>query len=831
MTTDITNNSKDSEDDVGYVPEFQKDWNMLVRSFREKNIELIEFDARALGINNWHLFIAENLGNKKSKKSLPTFNRALNNYVIKGLQGPRGMKQDYWSKLSHKGIISGLYIPLNDIRNIKIETLKSHLNYYQLKMGLFPYESYFYSLKRCLSSADLKKLEASYAIWIYIYYYGQFLNKLKQSSIELYAMCADWFTELIDDKNFYQRLPSEQVTILMLQSCESIIANDNNEWTENPLLEKATEDVRLIFNSYRDTIVQMFQIAESPLEQLDQSSAQMVEDMKKIFLLDGRLFLIQDILDNRSSADIYRALPVKLIFKYGPMSLRNISDVIVDVFQGRSRIAGDFKENSYRVPHTRPDQERVYEKDVQYWYDIIPEDQDRILELVRSRAPESDLERSLEKSKVRCQGQWLNLLNLITSPILTWIIDEENNLLPLWNLFGDQTAKEIRDLHKQRKKTIEKEKIDLEKHLKAIAKIKTKEALLKYQELHNPIFSENNFQKKWDYELLRKENLLDQREKYLHSRMEEFGLSIDGDAFFTQAWLDELLNIEEEIKPYINFVKQAFQTALPVRRTVIFSKDRHVIDGVEFDPDTIFDQEKWIRADVMKSMQTKVDLGEAVQVNTFCLDYSGSMRHDRMRNLFKILYLLVLGLEDRKTFDAFHFFSNRFIEVADFTNEYTNRKVLLKILKQIAVINNNDIKYGGSGGTNISDGVGKSYSKMQSFLKGYTKANPRTNIVSSIFVITDGEPSMGIIDIPELNDYLNQLRKEGDVEIKGIFIDSENEIQIEIMEEIFGADNYVETTDFKEGVNKFVRIMTQTYKKQRRDYKWKKKKQKIGLDK
>ena len=146
-------------------------------------------------------------------------------------------------------------------------------------------------------------------------------------------------------------------------------------------------------------------------------------------------------------------------------------------------------------------------------------------------------------------------------------------------------------------------------------------------------------------------------------------------------------------------------------------------------------------------------------------------------------------------------------------------------------INNNDIKYGGSGGTNISDGVGKSYSKMQSFLKGYTKANPRTNIVSSIFVITDGEPSMGIIDIPELNDYLNQLRKEGDVEIKGIFIDSENEIQIEIMEEIFGADNYVETTDFKEGVNKFVRIMTQTYKKQRRDYKWKKKKQKIGLDK
>ena len=147
----------------------------------------------------------------------------------------------------------------------------------------------------------------------------------------------------------------------------------------------------------------------------------------------------------------------------------------------------------------------------------------------------------------------------------------------------------------------------------------------------------------------------------------------------------------------------------------------------------------------MRVMEAKVETGEAIQVNTFCLDYSGSMKHERMRNLFKILYLLVLGLEDRKSIDAFHFFSNKFIPVADFSSEYTNRKVLFKIMKQITNTSTLGwVQYFGAGGTNMSDGIEMSHTKMKTYVEEFRKANHKANIVTSIFVITDGEPSLGI---------------------------------------------------------------------------------------
>lgn len=96
-------------------------------------------------------------------------------------------------------------------------------------------------------------------------------------------------------------------------------------------------------------------------------------------------------------------------------------------------------------------------------------------------------------------------------------------------------------------------------------------------------------------------------------------------------------------------------------------------------------------------------------------------------------------------------------------------------------------------------------------------------------MITDGEPSLGISEIPLLNAFIDEKRKDGDVEIKGIFIKSVEDTDVGLLEGIFGENHYVETTDFQDGVSKFVRIMTDTYKQQRKSYKWKRKKRKLGL--
>ena len=139
----------------------------------------------------------------------------------------------------------------------------------------------------------------------------------------------------------------------------------------------------------------------------------------------------------------------------------------------------------------------------------------------------------------------------------------------------------------------------------------------------------------------------------------------------------------------------------------------------------------------------------------------------------------------------------------------------------------------------MSDGIKMSHQKMKTFVEEFRRTNPKANIVSSIFVITDGEPSLGITEIPKLREFIEEKRLDGDVEIKGIFIKSKQDEKFKtirevseessladsssfndsIMSEIFGEDHFVETSDFRDGVDKFVKIMTETYKQQRKSYK------------
>ncbi|MEL6987461.1 MAG: vWA domain-containing protein, partial [Bacteroidota bacterium] len=287
-----------------------------------------------------------------------------------------------------------------------------------------------------------------------------------------------------------------------------------------------------------------------------------------------------------------------------------------------------------------------------------------------------------------------------------------------------------------------------------------------------------------------------------------------------ERWYKEMLKIEEEVKPYIPYVRQAFDAAMPVRKAVEFDPYRHIHDGIEFDPQTLLDQNKWMRGEIMKAYRNKIDRGEIIQINSFALDFSGSMDHERMRNLFKLLYLLVLGLEGRKTFDAFHFFSTTFVEAVNFSSKFTSRNLLFRILSNISNIEggftDGTVRYSGYGGTNMSEGIIQCHKRAIEFGIRLEEEFPNTDFLYSLFVLTDGRPTMGIIDPDQINQKIVQLRKQKNIAIKGIYVRPDAEDPSDFMEKIFGEKQFVETNSFESAISEFVNIMTATYKHQRK---------------
>lgn len=417
----------------------------------------------------------------------------------------------------------------------------------------------------------------------------------------------------------------------------------------------------------------------------------------------------------------------------------------------------------------------------------------------------------------------LDTLTLICTPLLEWK-KINDRYIPSWNIYNEHDtglkyyrlkSKENRHLAERKELSQRGSKLNKIYSLKDLEKFNQKTKTFEFEDL----------EAKWKHDLKQAERNIELHKRFRIIRMKEFGIINNTDTEYTEKkniWLSEMLQIEDEIGPYLPFVKEAFKSALPIRKKIVYDAARTVEDGVEFDPLTVFDQEKWLRGQVMKSMKQETSLGEIEQINCFCLDFSGSMYHEKMRNLFKVLYLLVLALEDRRSYDAFHFFSNRFIKGIDFSDYHTNKKVLFQILKVISKIRFGDLKYEGLDGTNMSSGIKGCIERLQNFNKSFEDGKSKKNVVLSLFVISDGRPSMGIVDLPKLNEYIDNQRVLTGISIKGIFI-KEHADSPDFISEIFGAENCVETDSFENGVHRFVKILTETYKKQRKEFRWQKK--------
>lgn len=417
--------------------------------------------------------------------------------------------------------------------------------------------------------------------------------------------------------------------------------------------------------------------------------------------------------------------------------------------------------------------------------------------------------------------------SLFSRPFYKWECNSDGTLHLIPNIANREDTKQALSYLNAKNRHEKQEARVLEKHIEKLRSLPTTRAVdemvISLAKFHYP-----TNQKKWSYAVDEAYVNIKRRAHFRTQKMKELGIDFAKDLTDHEKglYLDEMLAIEKEIRKFVPYVTATFMAALPKAAVVDFDQYRHTTDGIEFDPITIQNPEKWMRGEVMKPLKKSTKTTEVTQVNCFCLDLSASMDHDRMRNLFKTLYLLVTGLQGRKSFDAFHFFSNNFIEGVDFSRNHTSKVLLFNILRFISVSLPSTILYRGIEGTNISAGITGCEKKMIEFVDNLRKEQPDIAITKSIFVITDGEPSLGIRNLHKLSIFVQESRVKLQAEIKGIYIKSKDD-EKQFIAQIFGEEHSVETSDFEEGVHKLTSMMRSTYQQQRIDHKWQKRKDRM----
>ena len=801
-----------------------KFWNELQRDHHADGLTLIEYQDKFKEDQHWHCYRSS--VQKKDPNYKPVKYSQLNEDIKSCfVQSDFINTIEFWKTIEHQIQWEGFFLPAEELKNLSRAQLVQELDFLKLLHTSFPYLSFLETLKKVsLQKAHLQEPLPLIAVWQFLRFYADFLGKLYAQQSSIFSGMLGWYVHRFKVDKFQTLLPSEQIGILLFLTCESFFWEAISENKRSHLLEIAHPDVQAFFGEHTNNLNILF---EAGFNTATDTSAGGIEQIiqqayYQVCQLDLKYIEIQEFLDNDSGMDFQQQLPrfAYLFEEEKPTFKDRVKAMITD-------FSGKLKREPIRKPQPiyAPTRESFTKKQGVAWHDLSAGELEELQTAIRTTLKD----RIKLFARLRWHKHLQNLGNLFTTPVIVWE-REKKGCYPAWNILKLSTSLQYT---KTLSKKLESEQIErnrLKTVLARLYKLKNLPDIDGYY-ANVPSFGYKLVQQQWTQAMKAHRVSIHNRNVFRLRRMREFGI-VTGKEILNDRkdiWLDEMLKIEEEIRPYILFVRQAFQAALPISRSVEFHPYRHNHDGVEFDPSTIQDQDKWLRARVMKTLRNKVVQGEVEQVNAFCLDYSGSMNHEKMRNLFKLLFLLIYGLEDRKSYDAVHFFSTEFIATANFSKEYTNRKLLFKVLSKIAVITNDTIQYRGLGGTNISDGVLNCHQRIIEFSKSLRNKNPAVNIACSLFVITDGEPSLGIYEPDELHDFIEEKRKAGNVAIKGIYIKPEDELDDEgqFLPKIFGPEHYIETTEFKDAIDKFVSIMTKTYQEQRKEFKWKKKKKRI----
>ena len=799
-------------------------WNELQRDHHAEGLTVIEYQDRAKEDRYWHCYRSS--VQKKDPKHKPTKYSQLNEDIKACfVQSDFINTAEFWQTIEHQLQWEGFFLPQEELSQLSRAQLVQELDFLKLLHTTFPYLSFLESLKKVsIQKGHLQEPLPIIAVWQFLRFYTDFLGQLYAQQSSIFSSMLGWYVHRFKVDNFQKLLPSEQVSILLYLTCELFFWEAISETKRSQLLAIAHPAVQAFFGEHTNNLNILFEAGFNTAT--DTSAGEIEKTIQQTFYqvcqLDLKYIEIQEFLDNEAGMDFQQQLPrFAYLFEEEKLTFKDRVKAMITDFTVKLKGAPISESQPAYAPTRVP----FIKAQKVAWYDLS------VGELTELQtAIETTLKDRIKLfARLRWHKHLQNLGNLFTTPVIVWE-REKKGCYPVWNIIKLSTSLKYQKILSKKLESEQVERNRLKTVLERLYKLKNLPDIDGFH-ANVPSFGYKLVQQQWTQAVKVHRINIHNRNTFRMRRMREFGI-ITGTEILNDRkdiWLDEMLQIEEEIRPYILFVRQAFQAALPISRSVEFHPYRHNHDGVEFDPSTIQDQDKWLRARVMKTLRNKVVQGEVEQVNTFCLDYSGSMNHEKMRNLFKLLFLLIYGLEDRKSYDAVHFFSTEFIETANFSKKYTNRNLLFKVLSKIAVIEEGTIRYRGLGGTNISDGILNCHQRIIEFSKNLHSKNPTINIACSLFVITDGEPSIGIYEPDELHDFIAKKRKEGNVAIKGIYIKPKDEAEEEgeFLPKIFGPEHYIETTEFKDAIDKFVAIMTKTYQEQRKEFKWKKKKKRI----
>ncbi len=815
-------------DGEAYSIQDERNWQILQETFRERGLHLILYEANPDGPAFWKCLFdkIESKYDDFVKEPLDYPSYSLRQNIEKSIftESTNTRDRRIRRNLSKYLVIKGLFIPASEFNRISFEKLKNAIDCIIILSDSISFSQVYvpFLVENRNSGDAIEKVFDSW--WLFLMAYKDALLSYKghkNNDLE------DWISSRFSLQNLKMKLPSEQIVSILIYCLERIIFKSIGTPNINKKLEKCSDAVSKFFDSHLHEIEQ----ALDPNVEYDQSfyfNEKMRKDFISVFQHDLSLLRIQEILDNHGRTRTMESLSVALQKQLNPMKGLSIKKRFQSLLTPGG-ILTRIQENAEEIirepePMLFEEAPPIASPKVKQWWEVEEDVIDDV---------QSELEHLAEKKKaldLAAKDRWLKHLKILgdrlSAPFFIWK-QEKETLVPQINILDDVSGREYFSNYWKKlawEKWEYKRLKDLSKSLFSFASEREINDLLKKMKP----FTIPRMITEWERKLQEQRAKIRQRESFRKQKMMSFGIWDDKKVrpFKKEIWLDEMLEIEEDVSPYINFVKKAFLTALPVRKHVVFDEYRHSADGVEFDPETVFNMEKWMNAEVMKTMSYKIDRGEVIQVNSFALDFSGSMDHVKMRSLFKILYLLLLGLEDKKSYDSIHFFASGFIECANFSGQYTSRRLLFQVLKQISVVRSGEVFYGGYGGTNISSGIENCHERLLNFSQILKDKNPQHNFVHSIFVISDGEPSLGIINLEELSEFVNKKRSEGNVSIKGIYIKPEDD-ETEFIGQIFGDGNYVESVSFNDGVSNFVKILTDTYKAQRKAFKWEQKRKRI----
>ena len=793
--------------------QFIRRWNYIQRSFKMDELVVIDFEAFEFSEFYWKchfnssndFYDARQLYNTTLESSFFGGNVNKPNDVFKD-----AVENEKWI---------GFFMPQPSWSNETLRESEKTIRKLQIIKRYFDFRNFLENVFNDNPTISKNEDRILNTIWLYGLAYRDFLSNLQQNSIGEEFFQDSWYLSIFELTNFKRLLPSEQLVYLMFIAYESVYSVEISNLFDT-LIKESDSEVEAFYTAYKD----VFLAPRFP-------SKEVQDGVKNGFIAlaagDKNQFYLEELLSNKTKRSYLTRFPKEIRTYFNPDNDSAIGNTIQSII-GRINIFDRVNKTILRKNTNRsnlsPPEIETYIKNGFKWNEVrIKEDLLECKHKILNKSEVDELESSINED---WQNHLTNLGNAVTCPFFR-VARFNEQLFFKWNTKEQKSVRFHTSAYQEKLRQEREEDRLCGVYIEIVRTSYDLEAAIDYADRVAP-FHFQHIQERWEIEL--RSALADIKRRYAKRirRMREFGILTGSQKPNAQMhmYLDEILAVEEEVKPYLTFVKKAFQSALPVRKITHFDRYRNSHVGVEFDPETVYDQNKWQRGEVMKVLKRKKVYGDVQQVNTFCLDFSGSMTHVRMRNLFKILFLIITGLSDRKVYNSIHLFNEKFIPSVELSLKYVDRKTLFKVLSQISNISDNRVSFGGRGGTNIYAGLHKCYERIVAFSDDLFASSKEEGITKSIFVISDGEPTLGITDIPELADLITKMRAESDVSIKGIYIKPVND-KSTFIPRLFGEGHYVENTNFEEGVNNFVSIMTKTFEAQRKEFKNKKRASKV----